>query len=121
MALGGFPTGSMTPNDTHMVEGIKVWRGLMCRVSDWKEGTRKRKKRKEGGWEHEGQGRGQRSRELQTPLATFVTSKQLLAEAHNKFTLTCTLAFPVINMKLGTTSPHGGSRVKVMLLFGNCP
>lgn len=37
MALGGFPTGSMTPNDTHMVEGIKVWRGLMCRVSDWTE------------------------------------------------------------------------------------
>ena len=40
MALGGFPTGSMTPNDTHMVEGIKVWRGLMYRVSDWKEGRK---------------------------------------------------------------------------------
>lgn len=37
MALGGFPTGSMTPNDTHMVDGIKVWRGLMRKVSDWKE------------------------------------------------------------------------------------
>lgn len=39
MALGGFPTGSMTPNDTHMVDGIKVWRGLICSVSDWMEGS----------------------------------------------------------------------------------
>lgn len=40
MALGGFPTGSITPNDTHMVDGIKVWRGLMCNDSDWREKER---------------------------------------------------------------------------------
>lgn len=51
MALGGFPTGSMTPNDTHMVEGIRVWRGLICSVSDYGEvevGERQRDEGTEG-------------------------------------------------------------------------
>lgn len=56
MALGGFPTGSMTPNDTHMVDGIKVWRGLICSVSDWMEGSRSRgTKGMKGGKEKERQ------------------------------------------------------------------
>lgn len=46
----------MTPNDTHMVDGIKVWRGLICSVSDWMEGSRSRgTKGMKGGKEKERQ------------------------------------------------------------------
>lgn len=46
----------MTPNDTHMVDGIKVWRGLICSVSDWMEGSRRRgTKGMKGGKEKERQ------------------------------------------------------------------
>lgn len=41
MAFGGFPTGSMTPKETHMVAGMSVFRGFICRVSDC-EGKRER-------------------------------------------------------------------------------
>jgi len=37
MALGGLPTGSITAKEIHMVTGIRVYKGLISRVSDWKE------------------------------------------------------------------------------------
>jgi len=40
MAFGGLPTGSITAKEIHMVTGIRVYKGLISRVSDWKERSR---------------------------------------------------------------------------------
>lgn len=40
MAFGGLPTGSITAKEMHMVTGIRVYKGLISRVSDWKNRER---------------------------------------------------------------------------------